>query len=354
MSFSLPDSIPVSSEMLRLISEIDRFRGGWDAALPLEPERLAGLRRVATIESVGSSTRIEGARLSNARVETLLAGLDQQSFATRDEQDVAGYAFVLEQVFAFADSIPLTPNSLKQLHRDLLNYSTKDERHRGDWKTHPNLVAAFDAEGKQVGIIFQTSSPFDTPRHMEALLDWHRRAEKDTGLHPLLRVGIFVVIFLAIHPFQDGNGRLSRVLTMLLLLRAGYSYAPYSSLESIIEQSKEAYYLALRRTQTTWQQGQPDWDAWLVFFLRTLHRQTQVLQQRLAGQKPAAAGPVVLSPEARKVLALFDTRETLTTREAAEATGIALSTVKVRLKELLAADVIEAHGRGKASFYSRT
>jgi Fic family protein len=353
MGFLLPDTIPISTEMLRLISEVDRFRGGWDAALPLAPERLAGLRRVATIESVGSSTRIEGAKLSNAQVDALLGNLSRQSFSTRDEQEVAGYAFVLEQVFAFADSIPLTAGSVRQLHRDLLQYSTKDERHRGDWKTHPNLVAAFDAEGKQVGILFQTSSPFETPQHMEALLDWHRRAEHDSGLHPLLRVGIFVVMFLAIHPFQDGNGRLSRVLTMLLLLRAGYSYAPYSSLESLIEQSKEAYYLALRRTQTSWQQGQPDWDAWLVFFLRTLHRQTQVLQQRVAGQKPAAGGSVVLSPEARKVLSLFDGRETLTTRVTVEITGIALSTVKVRLKELLAAGVIEAYGRGKATFYRR-
>jgi Fic family protein len=353
MGFSLPDTVPILPEMLRLISEIDRFRGGWDAGLPLEPELLAGLRRVATIESVGSSTRIEGAKLSNAQVDTLLGNLAQQSFATRDEQEVAGYAFVLEQVFAFADSIPLTSNFLRQLHRDLLQYSTKDERHRGDWKTHPILVAAFDAEGKQVGIVFQTSSPFETPQHMEALLDWHRRAEHDSGLHPLLRVGIFVVMFLAIHPFQDGNGRLSRVLTMLLLLRAGYSYAPYSSLESLIEESKEAYYLALRRTQTSWQQGPPEWDAWLVFFLRTLHRQTQVLRQRLAGRKPAAGGSVALSPEARKVLSLFDGRETLTTREAVEMTGIALSTVKVRIKELLAAGVIEAHSRGKATFYRR-
>ncbi len=353
MTFSLPDSIPISSEILRLISEIDRFRGGWEVGHSIEPERLAQLRRVATIESVGSSTRIEGAKLDNTQVASLLGKLGTESFASRDEQEVAGYATVLEQIFAHADSIPLGANFIRQLHRDLLQFSTKDDRHRGEWKTHPNLVAAFAADGKQIGIIFQTSSPFDTPQHMEALLEWHRQAEKDIGLHPLLRVGIFVVIFLAIHPFSDGNGRLSRALTLLLLLRAGYSYTPYSSLESLIEHNKEAYYLALRQTQTTWQEGKPDWDAWLVFFLRTLHRQTRVLQERMSRPAPAPTISGVLTPDARKILDLLASQATITTSQAAAATGIPLSTVKIRLKELIVAGVIQAHGRGKGVFYQK-
>jgi Fic family protein len=235
---ALPDSIPISAEMLRLVSEIDEFKGHWRIWQSLTPDRLQGLRRVATIESIGSSTRIEGSRLSDREVEALLSRLETQSFATRDEQEVAGYAFVMEQVFAHFSEIPVTANMLKQLHRDLLQYSTKDERHRGEWKSLPNHVAAFAADGRELGIVFETSSPFDTPKHMDALLDWHRRAEADTGLHPLLRIGIFAVIFLAVHPFQDGNGRLSRILTTLLLLRAGYGHVPYSSMESIIEQNK--------------------------------------------------------------------------------------------------------------------
>ena len=298
----------------------------------------------------GSSTRIEGAKLDNTQVATLLGRLETQSFASRDEQEVAGYATILEQIFAHSDSIPLSANFIRQLHRDLLQFSTKDERHRGEWKAHPNLVAAFDADGKQIGIIFQTSNPFDTPRHMEALLDWHRRAEKDTGLHPLLRVGIFVVVFLAIHPFSDGNGRLSRALTLLLLLRAGYSHVPYSSLESLIEHSKEAYYLALRRTQTTWQNGKPDWEAWLVYFLRTLLCQTQVLRERLAQLAPAPTLPEVLTPDARRIMDLLASQATITSSQASAATGIPLSTVKIRLKELMEAGVIQAHGRGKGVF----
>ena len=185
------DTIQITPEILSLIAKIVEFKGAWRALGTLAPDRLSALRRVATIESIGSSTRIEGSRLSDREVESLLSRLETQSFATRDEQEVAGYAFVMEQVFAHAAEIPLTANMLKQLHRDLLQYSTKDERHRGDWKSLPNHVAAFDGDGRELGIVFETSSPFDTPAHMDALLDWHRRAEADTGLHPLLRIGIF-------------------------------------------------------------------------------------------------------------------------------------------------------------------
>ena len=343
----LPDAVPILPDMLRLISEIDEFKGQWRAWETLTPERLAGLRHVATIESIGSSTRIEGSRLSDREVEALLARLETKSFATRDEQEVAGYAYVMEQVFAHAEQIPLTANMLRQLHRDLLQYSTKDERHRGEWKTLPNHVAAFAADGRELGIVFETSSPFETPAHMESLLAWHRRAEADTGLHPLLRIGIFAVIFLAVHPFQDGNGRLSRILTTLLLLRAGYRHVPYGSLESVIEQSKEAYYLALRRTQTTWRSGDPDWAAWLLFFLRSIRQQIARLQSRLDAHRPT------LSPLARQLAALFDTRETLTNREAAALTGAPRSTLKAKLAELVAAGLIEAHGKGRGVFYAR-
>ena len=341
---ALPDSIPISAEMLRLVSEIDEFKGHWRTWQSLTPDRLQGMRRVATIESIGSSTRIEGSRLSDREVESLLGRLETKSFATRDEQEVAGYAFVMEQVFAHASEIPLTANMLKQLHRDLLQYSIKDERHRGEWKSQSNHVAAFDADGRELGIVFETSSPFDTPAHMDALLDWHRRSEADTGLHPLLRIGIFTVIFLAIHPFQDGNGRLSRILTTLLL-RAGYGHVPYSSLESIIEQNKEGYYLALRRTQTTWRENAADWPAWLLFFLRSIRHQIARLQRRLDANRPQ------LSPLARQLAALFETRETLTNAQATALTGSNRSTLKAKFAELVATGLVEAYGKGRGVFY---
>ncbi len=333
--------------MLRLVSEIDEFKGHWRTWQSLTPERLQGLRRVATIESIGSSTRIEGSRLSDSEVEKLLGRLETSSFITRDEQEVAGYAYVMEQVFAHFEHIPLTANLLKQLHRDLLQFSTKDERHRGEWKTLPNHVSAFDADGRELGIVFETSAPFDTVAHMEALLEWHRRAEADTGLHPLLRIGLLIVVFLAIHPFQDGNGRLSRVLTTLLLLRAEYGHVPFSSLESIIEKNKEAYYLALRRTQTTWREGEADWSSWLIFFLRSIRQQITRLEERLETTRPQ------FSPLARELTKLFETRETLTNAQAVALTGANRSTLKSKFAELVAAGVIETRGKGRGGYYVR-
>jgi len=188
---------------------------------------------VATIESIGSSTRIEGSHLSDRDVEKLLAELKITSFETRDEQEVAGYADVMEQVFQSWEHIELTENHIKQLHRDLLKHSDEDVRHRGEYKTSPNNVAAFDRQGQQIGIVFETASPFETPGRMTEIIQWTRENLQTAQLHPLLIVAVFTVVFLEIHPFQDGNGRMSRILTTLLLLRTGYAYVPYSSLESV-------------------------------------------------------------------------------------------------------------------------
>ena len=253
-------TLAITPEILRLIAQIDEFKGAWAAIGRISPDRLTSLRQVATIESIGSSTRIEGASLSDREVEQLLAGLDVKAFASRDEEEVAGYADVMETVFAHWQAMPPTENHIKQLHRDLLQYSSKDERHRGEYKTLNNHVEAVGPDGESLGVVFQTASPFDTPRLMAALLEWMREKLAAEDLHPLILISVFIVVFLEIHPFQDGNGRLSRILTTLLLLRAGYSYVPYSSLESVIEHSKDAYYLALRQTQATIRSEEPNWQ----------------------------------------------------------------------------------------------
>src|SRR6202035_5896413 len=195
-----------------------------------------------------------------------------KKFATRDEQEVAGYAEVMETVFRAWSDIPVTQNYIKQLHRDLLQYSDKDERHRGEYKPLRNDVGAFDADGKMIGIVFETASPLDTPRRMAELIAWLKDARELRRPHPLLIIAVFIIVFLEIHPFQDGNGRLSRILTTLLLLQAGYAYVPFSSLESLIENSKEGYYLALRQTQTTVRTDTPNWQPWLLFFMRALQQ----------------------------------------------------------------------------------
>jgi Fic family protein len=208
-----PSTLRITSEILGFIAEIDEFKGTWRALGTLAPERLSALRRVATIESIGSSTRTEGSKLSDREVEKLLSNLEIKSFNTPDEQEVAGYAETMELIFQSWEDITLTENHVKQLHRDLLKYSEKDAHHRGEYKTQPNGVAAFDETGKQISIVFETATPFDTPRLMTEVVGWAREELESRQLHPLLVIAIFVVVFLEIHAFQDGNGRVSRILT---------------------------------------------------------------------------------------------------------------------------------------------
>src|ERR1700712_5186724 len=186
-------ALRITPRILSLIAEIDEFKGAWRALGRMAPDRLSSLRRVATIESIGSSTRIEGAKLSDREVERLLVNLRIGSFSSRDEQEVAGYAEVMETIFSAFDAIPLNENHIRQLHRDLLAHSTKDERHRGDWKTLANNVEAFDENGASLGVVFATASPFDTPGRMAELVAWQQTQEKDGTFHPLLIVAVFVV-----------------------------------------------------------------------------------------------------------------------------------------------------------------
>jgi Fic family protein len=339
----------ITPEILKTIGEIDEFKGRWGALGNLAPERLSALKRIATIESVGSSTRIEGVKLSDDEIERLLSGLDVSSFRSRDEEEVAGYAELMELVFeSFAD-IPLTENTIRQLHGILLKYSHKDERHRGNYKTLSNNVEAFDAEGRSVGVIFETATPFDTPRLMEALVAWNNEAVEKKEHHPLLNIAVFVVRFLAIHPFQDGNGRLSRALTTLLLLRAGYDYVPYSSLERIVEDSKDEYYQALRRAQATLDQDESRLIDWLTFFVRALHRQKEVLDRKVKQEKLMAP----LAPLSEKLLGIVREHGRVTVREAVAVTQANRSTIKEHLKQLVNAGRLARRGQGRGAWYEQ-
>ena len=341
-------TLRITPEILSLIAEIDEFKGAWRAIGRIAPERLSSLRRVATIESIGSSTRIEGSRLSDREVETLLANIRIGSFATRDEQEVAGYADVMETIFDAYDAIPLTEIHIRQFHRDLLAHSTKDERHRGSYKTLANHVEAFDEDGRSLGVVFETTTPFDTPRRMAELVDWAAGKEKDRSLHPLLVITIFVVVFLEIHPFQDGNGRLSRILTTLLLLRAGYAYVAYSSLESLIEQSKDAYYLSLTRTQGTISTDAPDWNPWSEFFLRALQRQKQRLEKKMDRERVMLAALPELSV---RILELAREHGRVTVAETVRVSGASRNTIKDQLKALVEQGHLVLHGAGRGAWY---
>ena len=339
--------VSITPAILKAVAEIDEFKGRWEALGKLAPERLSALRRVATVESVGSSTRIEGVRLTDQEVERLLSGLEVRSFRSRDEQEVAGYSDVMEMIFGSHPEITLTVNHVRQLHGILLKHSDKDERHRGEFKKLPNSVEAFDEGGRSVGVIFETASPFDAPRLTADLVAWTRAALEHGDHHPLLVIGVFVVRFLAIHPFQDGNGRLSRALTTLLLLRAGYGYVPYCSLERIVEDNKDEYYKALRRAQATIDKGESRLAVWLSFFLSCLVKQKDVLLRKIEREKLMAP----LAPLSEKLLGICRETGRVTVRTAVAVTGANRNTIKDHLKQLAAAGHVVRRGSGRGTWY---
>ena len=343
-------SLKITPEILSLISEIDEFKGAWQALSLLEPERLLALKKVATVESIGSSTRIEGGDLSDQDVEALLGKLKLKFLKTRSEREVAGYAELMELVFQSWESIRVSENYIKQLHRDLLRYSKKDEYHRGKYKKSSNEVTAFDSKGKQIGVIFKPATPFDTPRLMKELVSWFKEALKSPSVHPLLSIAVFVVVFLQIHPFQDGNGRLSRILTTLFLLRSGYSYVSYSSLENIIEQNKEGYYLSLRKTQKTIHNKNPDWRPWILFFLRSLQKQVKRLTKKLEYEKTILSSLPSLSV---KILEYAKKQGRVTIGDMIKKTGVSRNTLKGHFRVLIKKGHLTKHGQGRGVWYSR-
>ena len=342
------DTLQITPEILNLIARIDEFKGAWRALGTLAPDRLSALRRVATIESIGSSTRIEGSKLSDREVEKLLSNLAILSFETRDEQEVVGYAELMDLVFSSWRDIPFNENHVKQLHQILLRHSEKDSRHRGQYKANSNSVAAFDENGVQIGIVFETASPFDTPRLMAELVAWVNGERDKAQLHPLLIIAIFVVVFLEIHPFQDGNGRLSRVLTTLLLIQAGYAYVPYSSLESVIELNKEAYYLALRQTQGSIRTDAPNWQPWLVFFLRSLAEQVRRLEKKVEREKIVLGALPELSLQ---IVEFAREHGRVTIGDAIKLMGVSRNTLKQHFRNLVEHGHLNQQGSGRGVWY---
>lgn len=345
-NMNIPD-IKLGQPELKLLAEIDEFKGKWQVLNSIAPDQLQSLRKVATIESIGSSTRIEGAKLTDLEVEELLSGLRITSLYSRDEEEVAGYAECMETVFASYAHIRVDENHIKQLHQTLLKYVSKDARHRGEYKKLSNNVEAFDQDGNSVGVVFETASPFDTPRMMEDLVGWYQSELQERGMHPLLSIAVFIVNFLAIHPFQDGNGRLSRILTTLLLMQAGYHYVQYSSLERIIEANKEQYYLALRRSQKTIYTDNSTIMEWLAFFLRSLRSQVAALDKKIKDEEKLGE----LALLSGDLLRLARTRGSLTVREAVSLTDANRNTIKLHLRNLVSRGLLRQEGKGKGTRY---
>lgn len=259
----------IYQQIMKRLSEIDGFKGYWQATELKHSKHLKELRKIATIASIGSSTRIEGATLTDQEVEKLLKSVKITKLTTREQQEVVGYYQALEIILNNYAEIPLTENYLHQMHGILLKHSGKDQSHKGRYKQLSNQVVANYPDGTQ-RTIFRTTEPHLTSSEMESLLIWASERREKADMHPVLLVAVFVYEFLSIHPYQDGNGRLSRLLTTLLLAQQGYDFVQYVSFENIIEAQKEGYYRALMDGQKNRYTEDEKIDKWVLFFLDCL------------------------------------------------------------------------------------
>lgn len=337
-----------NQQIMKLIVNIDGFKGKWNIAEKQENRYLKELRKIATIESIGSSTRIEGATLSDKEVQELLNDIKITKLKSRDEQEVVGYYEVLELIYENYEDIPLTESYMKQFHQLLLKYSSKDERHRGGYKQLSNKVVANYPNGEQ-RTIFATTEPALVESEMRELIEWTNQQLNQETIHPLIIIGSFIYDFLSIHPFQDGNGRLSRLLTTLCLLQNDYSFIQYISFENHIEQNKKAYYEALMTGQKNRGTEAELIDNWLIFFLNSLHVLTQKLEQKYDVFKNKGG---YLNARQKQIKEHIETNQPLKVSDlAAKFPEIQMSTLKKDLHYLRQEQEIKMIGIGKGSIY---
>ncbi|MBP9691170.1 Fic family protein [Candidatus Woesebacteria bacterium] len=329
------------------ITQIDELKGRWAGSVSLSPYVLNRLKRSVLITSTGASTRIEGSHMTDEDIEKMLRGISIQTFNDRDKQEVQGYYELLHNVFESWMSLSFTEGTIKHFHQELLKYAVKDVHHRGEYKYGENKVEMIDEKGQSHGVLFDTTPAYLTPTEMHELVEWTQKALKEKTHHPLLIVGNFIVEFLNIHPFIDGNGRISRILTNLLLLKEEYVYVPFVSHEKLIEDNKPEYYLALRKSQKTIKTDKPDITAWLEFFLTILLNQSQMAIQLLSEESIEK----ILSPNQLKVWEYLQTTQETTPKKIVEQTGVARPTVSQVLDKLMELKKVERIGLGSATRY---
>ncbi len=339
----------IPADIVSKIGQIDELKGQWIKGAQLSPQVLGRLKRSVLITSTGASTRIEGAMLSDEDVEKLIRGINIQRFTNRDKQEIKGYYELLENVFNSWRKLKFNESAIKHFHQELLKYVEKDKTHRGEYKKQENKVHMVDEAGRSIAVLFDTTPPYLTPKQMQELVEWTKEALQEKKYHPLLIIGNFLVEFLNIHPFQDGNGRLSRILTNLLLLKEGYLYMPYISHEKLVEDNKPDYYVTLRKSQKTIGTKQENITLWLDFFFTIFLKQSQMAVELLSKEK-------VEKLLTKKQLAVWEFLEEVgeaSPGEIAKQTRVAQPTVRQALDKLLRLKRIERIGLGRSTRYRK-
>jgi Fic family protein len=335
--------------ILSNIAKIDELKGQWIGGAKLHPQVLGRLKKFVLVSSTGASTRIEGARLSDEDVEKLMRGISIQKFSDRDKQEAQGYFELLKNIFDSWQGIEFNENSIKNFHQELLKYVEKDQLHRGEYKKKENKVFMIDEAGESIGVLFDTTPAYLTPKETQELVEATRKGLEEQKYHPLLIIGNFLIEFLHIHPFQDGNGRISRILTNLLLLKSGYAFVPYVSHEKLIEDNKPEYYMSLRKAQKTLRTEQEDITPWLDFFLSIMLQQAQMAISLLSKENIEK----ILSLKQLMVWEYLQTVPEASPREISVKTKVALPTVAQSLNKLLQLKKIERIGLGRSTRYRK-
>jgi len=332
----------------KLMSQIDTFKGSWKEIEIKEARYLRELRQMATVASVGSSTRIEGVKMSDEEVEKLLKSLKVNKLEKRDEQEVVGYYDALQVILDNYQDIELAERYIHQMHGILLKHSGKDEAHKGRYKQLSNKVVANYPDGTQK-VIFNTTEAHLTQGEMQLLLAWVNVSIKAEEIHPLIIVGTFVYEFLSIHPYQDGNGRLSRLLTTLLLMKQGYDFVQYISFEHVIESRKDEYYRALMQGQKDRYTEAEKIDKWLTFFLECMIDLTNRLDKKYETYSKIK---LVLNERQKAILSFIESEKTTKVGIIEKALPLeSRNTIKKDLSYLLNEGLILRTGSGRGVQY---
>ncbi|MEN9524471.1 MAG: hypothetical protein RL536_540 [Candidatus Parcubacteria bacterium] len=341
--------IKIAPEILSKIAKIDEFKGLWKGSINLNPQILKRLRSTVIITSTGASTRIEGAQMTDEEIAKLLRGLKSNPPKNRDEQEVAGYADLIGRIFDHYKDLKLTENNILHFHGILLHYSTKDHAHRGKYKSSENAVEAVNEKGERV-IVFRATPAYLVKPEMEAAIDWASKELEKKELHPILITANFIFEFLAIHPFSDGNGRLSRALTNLLMFRSDYTYTPYVSLDEIIEDTKTEYYMALHKTQNNHKTDHEDVSPWINYLLDSLITHANKAKKLMEGEQPEK----LLSESQEKILAIFKAGNSLSISDLEEKVkDLGREGIKKNLARLVELRLLELVGQGRGARYRK-
>ena len=327
------------NEIINYLSLIHEYKGKQSMYIQRRPSELDKLVEIAKVQSTEASNSIEGIRTTETRLRQLMS--EKTTPRNRDEKEIAGYRDALNIVHENFAYIPLTPNYILQLHKILLSHT--DSGFGGSFKNVQNYISATDAQGKHF-TLFTPLAPYETRSAMQEICDEYNRAIGEGKVDPLLIIPVFIHDFLCVHPFLDGNGRMSRLLTTLLLYRAGYEVGKYISLEAKIAKNKDAYYDALEVSQIGWHEERDDPTAFIKYLLSTIIAAYRDFDERMQLVSESSLDTVKNAIESR--LGKFTKRDILEL-----CPGLSASTVERHLKRLTAAGYISKHGAGKNTFY---